>query len=110
MFPLKKEATLNQLGSDKEASDVLEKLIISEDLIQKAAKSAMEAKAFTLSANLSNVRSKLLIEIYGILNTRKHLIPLVSSEAQQIYRDLTEKHKVEDKKNAVTTESVNSRR
>lgn len=108
MFPRKTNNPLLQPDSDSESANILEKLIISENLIHQASKSAMDAKAFTLSANLYNVRSKLLIEIYGIISNRKELILQVSHEAQQIYRESTEKYKAEDKRNAVVTENTGS--
>lgn len=109
MLPRKTNTALLQPNSDSESANILEKLIISENLIHKASKSAMESKAFTLSANLSYVRSKLLIEIYGIIYNRKELILQISHEAQQIYRESTDKYKTEDRQNAVTAENSNSR-
>ena len=76
--------------SGREASLILEKLLISGDLLQQAARSAMNAKAFSLSAELNNVRSVIIKEIFALTRGRREIVGELAPAARNIYQEITD--------------------
>lgn len=82
---------INPPDSDLEASSILELLINADSCLKKAARSAMEAKAFTLSAEISNMRCQLVKQIYSLMHNRREIVQLMTPAAQELFRQFVDR-------------------
>src|SRR5687767_5733906 len=84
---LGKRKYTNPPDSDLDASAILELLINADFCLQTAARSAIEAKAFTLSAELSNARRQVVEQIFALIRDRREIVRLMTPPAQNLFKE-----------------------
>lgn len=76
---------------EPDAYVILELLINADSCLQKAADSAIEAKAFTLSAELKRVSCRIVERIFSLMHERKLVAGLMSPAAQNLFKEFVER-------------------
>lgn len=90
MMLLKRKQT-NPPESDLQASEILELLINADSCLQNAASSAIDAKAFVLSAELHNARGRIIEQIFSLMHDRKEIVELMSLPAQALFKQFIDR-------------------
>lgn len=72
------------------AAEIHDALILSDNSLAKAARSAMDATAYKISAELSYARAPLIKTIYSLLHGRRELLELISDDARRHFDEMSE--------------------
>lgn len=89
---LSKLERINPPDSDFEAVEILELLLNADFCLQKAASSAMDAEAYTLSADLTNARTRIVEGIYSLIHNRNEIVELMAVPAQEQFKQFVDRN------------------